>query len=44
VQTEEPYVEPANDVDKETAISKSKNGKTPGHDQIPAELVNLGGK
>ena len=44
VQTEEPYVEPPNDVDKGMAISKLKNGKTIVHDQIPAELVKQGGK
>ena len=38
VQTTEPYVEPPNDVDKEMAMSKLKNGKATRHYQSPAEL------
>jgi hypothetical protein len=44
IQTAEPYVEPPKDVEPEMAISKFKNGKTTGHDPIPAELNNEGGK
>jgi len=44
VQTAEPCVEPRNDVDVEMAISKLKNGKATGHDQIPVELIKLGGE
>ena len=39
VQTAEPYTEPPNDVDKEMAMSKLKNGKATGHDQKPAEMI-----
>jgi hypothetical protein len=35
IQTAEPPVEPLNDVDKETAMSKFKNGKVTGHNQNP---------
>jgi hypothetical protein len=38
ILTAEPPVEPPNDVDKETAISKLKNGKVTGHNKNPAEL------
>jgi len=38
VQTAELYAELRNDVDKEMAMSKSKNGKATGHYQNPAEL------
>jgi len=41
IQTAEPHVEPPKDVDTETAISKLKNGKTIGHNPIPAELINV---
>jgi len=44
VQTAEPYVEPPNDVDIEMAVSKLKNGKATGHDQIQTELIKQGGK
>jgi hypothetical protein len=44
VQTAEPYVELPNDVDIEMAISKLKNGKASGPDQIPVELIKEGGK
>ena len=44
VQTAEPYAEPPNDVDFEMAVSKLKNGKATGHDQILAELIKKGGK
>ena len=37
VQTAEPYVEPPNDVVIEMAVSKLRNGKATGHDQIPAK-------
>ena len=43
-KTAEPYVEPPNDVDIRMAISKMKNGKATGHDQIPAKLIKEGGK
>jgi hypothetical protein len=38
-QTVETYVKPPNDVDIEMAISKLKNVKTTGHDQIAANLI-----
>jgi len=38
VQTAELYAELRNDVDKQMATSKSKNGKAMGHYQNPAEL------
>ena len=44
VHKEEPDVEPPNEDDKGMAISKVKNGKRTGHDQIPAEVVKEGGK
>jgi len=44
VQTAEPYVEPPDDVDIEMAISKLRNGKATGHDQISARLIKEGGK
>jgi hypothetical protein len=44
VQTAEPYVEPQNDVDIEMAVSKLRNGKATGHDQIPPKLIKEGGK
>jgi Reverse transcriptase (RNA-dependent DNA polymerase). len=44
VQTAEPYIEPPNDVDIETAISEMKNGKATGRDQIVAKLIEEGGK
>jgi hypothetical protein len=44
IQTAEQYVESPNDVDMEMAISKLKNGKAIGHDQILAELMKKGGK
>ena len=44
VPTAEPYVEPPNDVDIEMAISKFKNWKTTGHDQIAARLIKEGRK
>ena len=44
VQTAEPNVEPPNDVDIEMAVSKLRNGKATGHDQIPAKLIKEGGK
>ena len=44
IPTAEPYVEPTNDVDTEMAISKLKNGKATGHDQIPTELITEGAK
>jgi len=39
VQTAEPFMEPRNGVDIEMAISKLKNGKATGDDQIPVELI-----
>ena len=44
VQIAEPYGEPPNDADTETAISKPKNAKADGLDQIPDELIKEGGK
>jgi len=44
VQTAEPYVEPTDDVDTEMALSKLKNGKATGHDQIPAASIKDGRK
>jgi hypothetical protein len=39
VQAAEPYVEPPNDVDIEMAVSKLKNGKATGYDQILAKMT-----
>jgi hypothetical protein len=39
----EPYIEPPGDVDIDMSVSKLKNGKAPGHDQIPAKLIKEGG-
>jgi len=36
--------EPIDDVDTEMAITKLKNRKATGHDQIPIELIKEGGK
>ena len=44
VKTAETYCEPPSDVDIEMAISKLKNRKATGSDQIPAELIKEGGK
>jgi hypothetical protein len=44
VQSAEPYVEPPNGGDIEMAISNMKRGQTTGHDQLPVELINEGGK
>ena len=44
VKTAEPYVEPPHYVDKDMAISKLKNVKTTGHDEIPVEFITEGGK
>ena len=44
VKTAEPYVQPPHYVDTDMAISKFKNGKTNGHDQIPVEFITEGGK
>jgi hypothetical protein len=44
VQTAEPYAEPTNDVDIEMELSKLKNGKATGHDQIPAASIKEGRK
>jgi hypothetical protein len=38
------YVEPPNDVDTEMAISKLKNGKATGYDQIPVKMIKKGGR
>jgi hypothetical protein len=43
VQTVESYTEPPGDTDIDMSVSKLKNGKAPGHDQIPAELIKEGG-
>jgi hypothetical protein len=42
--TAEPYAESPNEVHTEMAISKLKNGKATGHDQILPELIKEGGK
>jgi len=44
VQTAEPYAETPNDVYKEMAVGKLKNGKATGHDQIQPELIKEGGR
>jgi len=44
VKTAELYVKPPHYVDIDMAISKLKNGKTTGHDQIPVECITEGGK
>jgi len=44
VQTAEPYAEPTDDVDTEMALSKLKNGKATGHDQIPSASTKDGRK
>jgi hypothetical protein len=44
VRTAEPHDEPTNDVDTEMVLSKLKNGKATGHDQIPAASIKEGGK
>jgi hypothetical protein len=44
VKTAEPYAEPPHYVDIHMAISKLKNGKTTGHDQIPVEFMTQRGK
>jgi len=44
IQTAELYVVPPNDVDMEMAVSKLKNIKATGHDQIPPKLIKEGGK
>ena len=44
VQTATPCVEPPNYVDIEMAISKLKNGKAPGFDQVPGKIIKEGGK
>jgi len=38
------YVEPPNEVDTEMAISKLKNGKASGCDQIPTRMIKKGGR
>jgi len=38
VQTIEPYAEPPNDVYKEIAMSKLKNGRATGYYQNPTEI------
>ena len=43
-QTAKPCVEPPNNIDVEMTISKLKNGKAPGFDQVPGELIKEGGK
>jgi len=44
VQPAKPCGEPPNDVDTETVMSKLKNRKATGHDQILAKLITEGGK
>jgi hypothetical protein len=44
VQTAKPCVEPPNDKDMGMAISELKNGKAPGFDQVPGEMIKEGGK
>ena len=44
VEIAEPYVEPPNDVDAQMTMSKLKNEKATGHDQIRVRVVKEGGK
>ena len=44
VQTAKLYVEPPQNVDKEMAIRKLKNGNATGHDQTPTKLIKEGGQ
>jgi hypothetical protein len=44
VQAAEPYVEPPSDVDILMAISKLKNGKATGYDQILPRMIKEGGR
>jgi hypothetical protein len=39
VHTVEPYIEQPTYTETEIILDKLKNGKTPGYDQIPAELI-----
>jgi len=43
IQTTEPLVPELSVLDVELAIEKLKSHKSPGIDQIPAELINAGG-
>jgi hypothetical protein len=40
-QTAEPYTETPNDADIEMPISKLKNGKATGHDEILAKVIKV---
>jgi len=42
--TAQKYVHPPNDADREMEISKLKNGKATGYDQIPAIMIKKGGR
>jgi hypothetical protein len=42
VQTADAYAELPNDVNIKMSITKFKNGKENGHDQIPAQLIKEG--
>jgi len=42
VQNAERSAEPPNDVDIEMSVSKFKNWKANGHNQIPAQLIKEG--
>jgi hypothetical protein len=44
VHTAEPLVPEPTRLEVEIAIAKSKKYKSPGSDQIPAELIQAGGK
>jgi hypothetical protein len=44
VHTAEPLVPGLSRLEEEIAIAKLKNYKSPGSDQIPAELIQVGGE
>jgi hypothetical protein len=44
IQTAEPFVPEPSAAEVEVAIRKMKRYKAPGSDQIPAELIQRGGK
>jgi hypothetical protein len=44
IHTAEPLVPEPSPVEEETVIGKFKSYKSPGTDQIPAELIKVGGK
>jgi len=44
IHTAEPLVPEPSASDVELAIDKQKSHKSPGNDQIPAELIKVGGR